>query len=453
MKLKFLGATGTVTGSRTLVESDGARLLVDCGLFQGLKQLRQRNWAPFPVPPADLDAVLLTHAHIDHSGFLPALVRDGFTGPVLCTAPTRDLCEILLPDAAWLQEEEARYANKYGFSKHKPALPLYTREDADRALRQLEVVAVDETLALPGRISGRFGRAGHILGAAWIRLESATGRSVLFSGDLGRPDAPVVRAPATPPPADALVLESTYGDRKHADEDPADALERIISTTAARGGVVLIPAFAVGRTQALIHLIARLIDNGRIPPIPVFVDSPMARDVTSLLRRHRAEHDLTDDDLERMRRRVTMTNSVEDSKAIDARRGPMIVVSASGMATGGRVLHHLKAFAPDHRTTILFSGFQAAGTRGASMVAGAESIKIHGAYVPVHADVEVLDGLSAHADYVEILSWLEGLAAPPHRTFLNHGEPSAADALRRRIEERLGWSVHIPEYLETIALD
>lgn len=448
MKLQFLGATGTVTGSRYLVESDGARLLIDCGLFQGLKALRQRNWRPFPVPPDSIDEVLLTHAHIDHSGYLPVLVRDGFAGPVRCTAPTRDLCEILLSDAGHLQEEEARFANRHGYSKHRPALPLFTREDAARAIERLEVVNADEDIPLPGGLTARMGGAGHILGAVWIHIRSAAGRSVLFSGDVGRPVAPVVLPPKPAPAADVVICESTYGDRRHPDEDPADALARHVSVTAARGGVVVIPAFAVGRTQALLWLLSQLIREGRIPRIPVFLDSPMARDATGLLAHHGDWHRLEREDLLLIRDIVTATNSVEDSKAIDRRRGPMVIISASGMATGGRVLHHLKVFAPDHRNLILFSGYQAAGTRGAAMVQGADSVKIHGAYVPVHAEVAVLDGLSAHADRVELLAWLSTLPAPPKQVFLTHGEPEPADALRRRIEETLKWEASVPDYLE-----
>jgi metallo-beta-lactamase family protein len=411
-----------------------------------------RNRAPFPVPPASIDTVLLTHAHIDHTGYLPVLVRDGYAGDVLCTEATRDLCDILLPDAGWLQEEEARFANKRGYSKHKPALPLYTREDADRALEHLRPIAFDQAIELPGGLSARFGRAGHILGAAWIHIRHRDGRTLLFSGDLGRPGADVVRPPATPEPADTVVLESTYGDRAHPTEAATDVLARLVSRTAARGGVVVIPAFAVGRTQSLIHLLAILIEEGRIPHIPVYVDSPMARDVTLLLERYAGEHRLTPKELHSMSRIVVLTNSVAESKAIDARKGPMVVISASGMATGGRILHHLKVFAPEERNLILFAGYQAAGTRGASLLAGSSGVKIHGEYVPVRAEVQVLDGLSAHADYNEILAWLDGLASSPRRVFLTHGEPAAADALRRRIEERFGWAVEIPDYLERVTL-
>lgn len=448
MRLQFLGATETVTGSKTLVENEGHRMLVDCGLFQGIKKLRQRNWAPFPVGIGDIGGVLLTHAHIDHTGYLPALVREGYRGPIYCTAATADLCSILLPDAAYLQEEEADFANRHGTSKHRPALPLYTREDADRTLDLLETVPFDRTLEFPGGFRARWGRAGHILGAAWIRLEGPDGRSVLFSGDIGRPGQVGMHDPAPPEAADLLVMESTYGDRRHPAGDPAEELAGHVARVAARGGVVVIPAFAVGRAQTLMHLMARLVHDGRLPRIPVFLDSPMAKDVTSLLGRHREDHTLSDADCRAMHDVVEITNSVEESKAISARNGPMVVIAASGMATGGRVVHHLKVFAPDHRNLVLFSGYQAAGTRGAAMMAGEDAIKIHGAYVPVRAEVAVLDSLSAHADYEELLGWASGMPRAPERVFLNHGEPAAADALRRRIEERLGWEVEIPEYRE-----
>jgi len=453
MNLQFLGATGTVTGSKYLIEADGHRILVDCGLFQGLKALRLRNREPFAVPPSSIEAVLLTHAHIDHSGYLPVLIRDGFSGEVLCTSATRDLCSILLPDAGWLQEEEARFANRHGYSKHKPALPLFTRDDAQRALEHLRPVSHARPIDLPGGLTATFRRAGHILGAVWIHLRHQSGSTLLFSGDLGRPGGDLVHPPESPEDARTLVLESTYGDRTHAAEDPTDALAVLISRVAARGGTIVVPAFAVGRTQSLIYHITNLFEQGRIPRIPVFVDSPMARDVTLLLEQHSPEHSLTPDDLRRMREAAVLTNSVEESKAIDARGGPMVVISASGMATGGRVLHHIKAFAPNPRNMILFAGYQAAGTRGASMVGGAETVKIHGTHVPVRAEVAVLDGLSAHADHREILTWLEGFRTAPERVFLTHGEPAAADALRRHIEERFGWRVEIPDYRERVALD
>ena len=453
MRLSFFGAAGTVTGSRYLVEtSDGSRILVDCGLFQGLKQLRQRNRAPFPVPPESVDAVLLTHAHIDHTGYLPVLVRDGLRGRVFATAPTAHLAAIMLPDAGHLQEEEALHANRYGYAKHKPALPLYTLFDAQQAAERIEPVAFEVDLQLPGGATARFRRNGHIPGSASILLQ-VDGVKLAFSGDLGRPLDPLLHPPRTIEHADYLVLESTYGGRHHDDGDPAEALAAIIRETAARGGVVVVPSFAVGRAQTLLLLLGRLRAAGDIPQIPIFLDSPMARDATELLERHKAELRIDPAEWRAVTRDVVVTNSVEDSKAIDRRRGPMIIVSASGMATGGRVIHHLKVFAPDHRNTILFAGFQAPGTRGQAMVDGAEFIRIHGADVPVRADVRLLDGLSAHADEAEILQWLAAFREPPRETFITHGEPLASDNLRRAIQHRFGWSCRAPEHLESVELE
>jgi metallo-beta-lactamase family protein len=452
MRLSFLGAAGTVTGSRYLVETaDGTRILIDCGLFQGLKQLRQRNWRRFPVAPESIDTILLTHAHIDHTGYLPALVRDGFRGRIFATGPTVDLASIMLPDSGHLQEEEAKYANRHGHSRHKVALPLYTRIDAQQAAARIEPVAFETELQLPGGASARFRRNGHILGSASIRLQ-ADGVELVFSGDLGRPVDPLLHAPRTIESADYLVLESTYGGRTHAAIDPADELAAIVRSTAGRGGVVLVPAFAVGRAQALLLLLGRLRATGAIPGVPVFLDSPMARDVSELIEQHAPELRIDPAEWRELTRHVTITNSVEESKAIDRRRGPMVIVSASGMATGGRVIHHLKVFAPEHRNTILLAGFQAPGTRGQAMAAGAQTIRIHGADVPVRAEVRVLDGLSAHADESEILAWLKAFHMPPKQTFLTHGEPLAADNLRRAIQDRLGWSCRAPEHLESVEL-
>jgi metallo-beta-lactamase family protein len=452
MRLSFLGAAGTVTGSRYLIETAaGTRILVDCGLFQGLKQLRQRNWSPFPVPPESIDAVLLTHAHIDHTGYLPALVRDGFRGRILTAAPTADLAAIMLPDSGHLQEEEAKYANRHGHSRHAVALPLYTRADAQRAAERIEPVAFEVELQLPGGATARFRRNGHILGSASILLQ-ADGVELVFSGDLGRPVDPLLHAPRTVASADYLVLESTYGGRMHSALDPADELAAIVRSTAKRGGVVLIPAFAVGRAQTLLLLLGRMRAAGAIPAIPVFLDSPMARDVTELIEHHAPELRIDPAEWRELTGHVTITNSVEESKAIDRRHGPMVIISASGMATGGRVIHHLKVFAPEHRNTILFAGFQAPGTRGQAMADGAQSVRIHGADVPVRAEVRVLDGLSAHADEREILLWLEAFREPPKQTFLTHGEPLAADNLRRAIQDRFGWRCRAPEHLETVKL-
>ena len=450
--LRFLGGTGTVTGSKYLLTFGGKRILIDCGLFQGYKQLRLRNWDAFPVEPASLDAVVLTHAHIDHSGYLPVLARDGFKGPIYCSAATRDLCAILLPDSGHLQEEDARYANNRAFSKHKPALPLYTEEDARRCLPLLRSVRMGEAVELGGGLAFELIPAGHILGSAMAMVRGPVG-SILFSGDLGRPNDLVMRPPMRVTHADYLVIESTYGDRLHGPDDSGEALEQIVRRTAARGGIVLVPAFAVGRTQTLLYLIHLLKSAGRIPNLPVFLNSPMATDVTRLYHEHREEHRLTEQQCEDMCRAARFVNTVEESKALNDLRMPAIIIAASGMATGGRVLHHLKAFAPDQRNTILFSGFQAGGTRGASMLSGASTIKIHGRDVRVEAEVDMLDTLSAHADWREITGWLEGFDTQPRMIFITHGEPAAADGLRRRIADARGWQCQVPDYLEEREID
>jgi metallo-beta-lactamase family protein len=451
MEITFLGATGTVTGSRYLLSYSGRRILVDCGLFQGLKQLRLRNWEPFPVNPETIDAVVLTHAHLDHSGYLPLLVRSGFSGPIYCTPGTKALCQILLRDSGHLQEEEAAQANRYGYSKHHPALALYTEHDAVVACNQLEAISVGEPFDLGAGLSARFHTAGHILGAAMVELRSPT-RSVLFTGDLGRPSDPLLLPPAIIREADFLVLESTYGNRRHAETDPLDELAMIIGRTAGRGGALLIPSFAVGRAQQLLFYLHQLRETHRIPWLPIYLDSPMATRATDVFRTHADEHRLTSEDCDAVCSVAEVVESVPASKLIDQMQYPRIIISASGMATGGRVLHHLKALAPDPRNTILFVGFQAQGTRGAAMLAGAEAIKIHGEYIPVRAEVSAMESLSSHADYVEILNWLHHFERAPHQTFLTHGEPVAADALRRLLEERLQWNCRVPEYGETVSL-
>jgi len=451
MKLSFLGAAGTVTGSKYLLEQAGRRVLVDCGLFQGYKQLRLRNWAAPPVALKSLDAVILTHAHIDHSGYLPLLAKNGYTGPVYCSSATRDLCEILLPDSAHLQEEEADYANRRGFSKHHPALPLYTRDDATRALALLKTCAFDEEWEPAPGMMARLTPNGHILGSASVLVRWA-GRSIAFSGDLGRPNDLVMKPPSPLHEADYLVLESTYGDRRHDSTDPRAELATIINRTVRRRGAVIIPSFAVGRAQTLLYAVHLLKADGRIPDVPVFLNSPMAADATRLFRAHPGEHRLSHEQCEQMAKVATIINSAEESIRLNERRGPMIIISASGMATGGRVLHHLKTFAPDARNTILFAGFQAGGTRGAAMVGGATSIKIFGEYVPVRAEVAMIDSLSAHADYQEIMAWLGAFQEPPRQTFIVHGEPAAADAMRRRIEEELCWKCRVPEHMEQVEL-
>jgi metallo-beta-lactamase family protein len=451
MELRFLGGTGTVTGSRYLVEHGGQRLLVDCGLFQGLKALRLRNWAPLPVPADSISAVLLTHAHIDHSGWLPRLVAQGFRGPVFATPGTAELCALLLPDSGHLQEEEARYANRHGFSKHHPALPLYTEAASRTALERFQTREFDAAFApLPG-FEATFRHAGHIIGAASVHLRCG-GSSITFSGDLGRSDDRVTKPPASPDAADIVLVESTYGDRSHVDTDPMGQLAQVISRTAARGGIVVMPAFAVGRAQTLLHLITELRRTRRIPELPVFLNSPMAADVTAIFQRHANEHRLSSDECRALAAATRIVNSEDESRALNALRMPAVIVSASGMATGGRVLHHLRAFAPDARNAIVFAGYQAVGTRGAALVAGAQSVKIHGQWVPVRAEVANLPGLSAHADREDLLAWVGSLPRAPRHVYVTHGEPSAADSLRQAIEERWRWEASVPDYLETVTV-
>ena len=451
MRLTFLGGTGTVTGSKYLLEHKGQRLLVDAGLYQGLKQLRLRNWDSFPVAPSEIDAIVLTHAHLDHSGFIPRLVQLGFRGRVYCTSATRDLCALILPDSGRLLEEEADFANRHGFSKHHPALPLYTEQDAQAALRHFTSREFDEGFEPVPGVRVQLRRAGHLLGAASVRVEWE-GRSILFSGDLGRAHDVLMMPPALPEAADTVVIESTYGDRAHADTDPLTELAAVINRTAARGGLVVIPSFAIGRAQALMYCLHLLRQQHRIPDLPAFLNSPMAADATHIYRKHRAEHRLTPEQCEAMCSAARIVNSVEESKRLNDMRFPAVIISASGMASGGRVLHHLKAFAPDDRNSILFAGFQAAGTRGAAMVGGARTVKIHGQQVPIRADVAQLDSLSAHADRDELLAWIGALPSAPQRVFVTHGEPVAADALRQAIEERHHWRCSVPEYRDTVEL-
>jgi metallo-beta-lactamase family protein len=451
MNLHFFGAAGTVTGSRYLLESKGLRILVDCGLFQGLKNLRLRNWAPFPVKPKSISAVVLTHAHLDHSGYLPALARDGFKGPVYCSKATRELCKILLADAAHLQEQDAEYANRRGFSKHHPALPLYDTQDVKRVLRAFSSLAFDETHELREGPAARLRRAGHILGAATVEL-NWKGRRIVFTGDLGRYDDPLTVDPEPVHATDYLVVESTYGDRLHGRQEALETLGKIVERTIARGGTVIVPAFAVGRAQMLLYYFERLKSAGRLVDVPIYLNSPMAAQASELFLRHSPDQKLSDEERRRACEVAKYVGSVDESKALNEDATPKVIISASGMATGGRVLHHLKKYAPDPRNTILFSGFQAAGTRGASMVAGAETIKIHGEYVPLRAEVDNLDMLSAHADADGIMRWLRNFTHPPRMTFVTHGEPTAADTLRRRIQDELGWRATAPEQMDCAAL-
>ncbi|MBA1147953.1 MBL fold metallo-hydrolase [Ectothiorhodospiraceae bacterium WFHF3C12] len=448
-KLHFLGAAGTVTGSRYLLEYDGFRLLIDCGLFQGVKRLRERNWQAFPVEPKTINAVALTHAHIDHSGYLPRLIKQGYAGPVYATAGTRDLCGVLLPDSGHLQEEEAKLANRRGYSKHTPALPLYTEEEGRRALHSFRDVAFHERTEVgPMRLTWR--RAGHIIGASSIEVEVG-GRRICFSGDVGRPDDPVMKAPETLPDTDYLIAESTYGDRRHPGIAVEEQLGEVVRRTAERGGVLLIPAFAVGRAQTLLYLLSSLRRRDAIPRMPIFLNSPMANSATEIFWNHADEHRLSEAECEAVNEDVTFVQTVEQSKRLNMRRGPMIIVSASGMLTGGRILHHLQAFGDHHRNTILLCGYQAEGTRGRTLMDGADHLKFFGSYHRIRAEVDVLDGLSAHADYREIGDWLARSDLHP-KVYVTHGEPAAADAFRRYLHDRFGWTATVAELGEVIDL-
>ena len=437
MKLTFYGATGTVTGSRFLVEHRGLRILVDCGLYQGLKALRLRNWQPFPVGPASIDAVVLTHAHIDHSGLLPLLVRERFRGPIYCTEGTLALLRILLPDAAHLQEEEARYRNETGQTKHKPALPLYTAADAEAALELLRSVDLQSPVELGKGLTATYRNAGHILGAASVAFD-ADGTRVLFSGDVGRKTDPVHLAPTPAGRTDVLVMECTYGDRAHGDEDPKEELHRVVSRTLQRKGTLVIPAFAVGRTQLILHLLAQLKAEGRLPAVPVYLDSPMAIHATDVLFGLAGSHKLTAADVNAIRALVQFTPSSEESKRLAEQPGPKIVVSASGMASGGRVLHHLRRTLSDRKNTVLLVGFQAAGTRGEALENGVSELRVFGMDLRVDAEVARITSLSAHADADELMAWLSETAEPRH-TFLVHGRPSALEAMADRLNEERGW--------------
>lgn len=450
-KLTFAGAAGTVTGSRYLLDSGKRRVLVDCGLFQGYKQLRLRNRAHFPIAPARIHSVVLSHAHLDHSGYLPALVRDGFRGPIYATEATAELCEILLRDSAHLQEDEAEYANRHGTSKHSPAEPLYTMRDAERAIAQFRTVPFASRFDLGDDLSCELLPAGHLLGAAIVRLVRG-GRTLVYSGDLGRPADTVMRAPQRIDAADTLICESTYGDRKHAGEDPGEQIARAVRETAADGGTLLIPSFAIGRAQTVMLALYRLKQRGEIPDLPVFLDSPMAIDATGIYRKYRAMHRLSVAETRGMCSVARLVRTADESKALARLHMPSVIISASGMATGGRVLHHLKRIAPDPRNRILFVGYQAGGTRGAHLVAGAREVKIHGEWHEVRAGVEQIDSYSAHADADELMGWLGAIGKPPRQVFLCHGEPEAADALRQRIEEKLGWPARVPEHMEKVEI-
>jgi metallo-beta-lactamase family protein len=458
-KLTFLGAAGTVTGSKYLLEIGSSRVLVDCGLFQGLKALRLRNWQALPIAATEIDAVVLTHAHLDHCGYLPRLVAQGFRGRVFCTPGTQDLCSLVLNDSARIQEEDARDANRHGYTKHRPALPLYTVEDAARALTLFTPVGYDRPVPVATGIEAEFINTGHLLGSACAKVRLPD-KTILFGGDLGRYDRPILPDPTPVDGADVLLVEATYGNRRHEPDDGGERLAAIVTETAARGGRLIIPAFAIGRVGEVIYWLKRLEDAGRIPKLPVYVDSPMAGRALAF---YASRADELDPDMhahENGKRKVsafytsrmTTIASPQESKELVGSEGTAIVIAASGMATGGRVVHHLEAALPDPRNTVLFVGFQAAGTRGRSLVDGSKTLRLKGRDIAVGAHIERLDSMSAHADATEIMRWLGGFTRPPEMTYIVHGEPAALDALGARIRTERHWAVHIPHQAERVGL-
>ena len=452
--LTFLGAAGTVTGSKHLLDIGDHRVLIDCGLFQGLKELRQRNWAALPIDPRRIDAVILTHAHLDHCGYLPRLVGAGFRGRIFCTPGTRDLCTLVLPDSAHIQEEDARHANRHGYSAHQPALPLYTELDAARALTQLQPVGYDRPVPAAPGVEVEFINAGHLLGSAYARVRVG-GQTILFGGDLGRYGRPVLPDPTPIDAADVLLVESTYGDRLHEADDDGTRLAAIVNESVARGGKLIVPSFAIGRVEEVIYWLKHLEQTKRIPALPVYVDSPMASGALQFYAQRLNELDPDMKPAERDVRvfgtaRMTIIATPQDSADLVASHQPAIVIASSGMATGGRVLHHLAATLPDPRNTMLFVGYQALGTRGRDLCDGAKQVKLLGHVVPVHARVERIDSMSAHADAGEIMRWLSGFSRPPAMTYLVHGEPGPLEALKARIQAQLRWPVHVAEYLERV---
>ncbi|RLS82467.1 MAG: MBL fold metallo-hydrolase [Planctomycetota bacterium] len=460
--LTFLGAAGGVSGSRHLVDAAGGRVLIDCGLFQGEKNLRDKNWDRFPVRPDSINAVVLTHGHIDHSGYLPRLAREGFAGPIYTSPATADLLGLLLYDSAKCQAEDALYANRKGFSKHSPALPLYEEQDVDRVLRLVRPHARESWFSPAGGIRCQFHEAGHMLGSSFIEMEAAREQGgspvrIVFSGDVGRFDAPLYKDPISPPNCDYLVCESTYGDRDHTPSRPLDELEKVTNEAIRRGGMMLVASFAIGRCQQLVYLLRTLMAAGRVPETPIWVDSPMAVGAMEVFRKHRNEHDYSEAKMQGVAESlaspfVRMAKTAEESKAINGHHGAGIVIASSGMMNGGRILHHLARRLPDPKTTVLVAGYQAKGTRGRSLIEGAEFLRIHGRDVPVRAVVRKVDALSGHADRHELDRWLGSMAAP-RRTFLVHGEPPAAAALAEFIRSRRGWNVHVPALGEHAELD
>jgi metallo-beta-lactamase family protein len=447
MELTFLGATKTVTGSKYLINYEGREILIDCGLFQGFKELRLRNWEDLPLDVHKINAVLLTHAHIDHSGYLPALIRQRFHSTIYCTHGTKALCSVLLPDSGRLQEEEAYFANKHGFTKHKPALPLYTKFEAENTLRYFQSFDFNQSFSPTDNITATFKRSGHIIGAALTELRYRN-KTILFTGDLGRMNDPVMKPPVEIKTVDYLVIESTYGDRLHEKNHPTNYLAAIINQTMQRGGVLVVPAFAVGRTQSLMYYIMLLKREKKIPDVPVYLDSPMATNATKIFCQYADEHRLGEKECKIMCEEVIYITTPEQSKALDKMHKPMIIISASGMLTGGRVLHHMKQFGTDPRNTVLFTGYQADGTRGEMLEKGEREIKIHGESVTVTAQIASISSLSAHADQEEILEWCRNFTYQPKKVFITHGELSAALHLKQQLETKLGWNCVIPEYLQ-----
>ena len=453
-----MGAARTVTGSKYLLEHGGKRVLVDCGLFQGLKELRLRNWAEFAIPPREIDAVVLTHAHLDHVGFLPRLRTDGYKGRVFCTAGTMDLCRLVLPDSGRIQEEDARQANKHGYTRHQPALPLYAETDALAALTQLQPIGYQRAIEIVPGLSIEFLPAGHLLGSAFVVVRLQSGPTILFGGDLGRYSRPVLPDPTNAVQADVVLVESTYGDRDHVADDNGEQLAQVIRSTVERGGKLIIPAFAIGRVEELLYWMRRLEQERRIPILPVYVDSPMANDA---LKFYAARISELDEDMRPTEKKVSAfattrfqtVASPQQSKELTASRKPSVVISSSGMATGGRVLHHMAAALPDERNTVLFVGFQADGTRGRQLVDGAREVRIHGQSIAVNARIAKIDSMSAHADRGEIIRWLSTLPSKPARLCLVHGEPAPMDALKTLVQERLGWTAETPGHLERLSLE
>lgn len=448
LSIRFWGGVGTVTGSKFLVEGSGKRVLVDCGLFQGVKHLRLLNRVPLPIEPSSIDAIIITHAHLDHVGALPLLVKQGFSGRIVVTPPTRALAELILRDSAVLQEEEAELANKGGYTKHAPAEPLYTVADVEQTLLHFVVRGDEEWIPLYDGIRFRFWKNGHIPGAAWVELEWE-GKTLVFSGDIGRRKSLLLEAPELPTKADVVVMESTYGDRLHADDTAETAIAEAVNETYRRGGMVLIPSFAVGRTQEIMLILDRLYRRGEIPNMPVYLDSPMGVEATKIMQSFPTWHTVSDREERDVWNRVTMIRKYKDTLALLRDKESKIVIAGSGMVTGGRILHYLERYIEDRRSTVLIVGYQAEGTRGRQIVDGAHEVKIHGKFYRVYADIRVVESLSAHADQAGLLHWLSGLQVPPKHLFLVHGEPQAADALRVKIAAERGWDAVVPRLFES----